>query len=188
MLTEVKQSEERRNSFLLVALIVSYVIAVVVLITHRTAPFIGSETDGVYYMLEARGLFTKAFVPPTYGGGVGMPIAIAAFNYLFSDTFRSAQIVSALAGLVYLVASVRVVTKLSTSSVELATGLLLLVSPILLVNSTTSLSDLLGACLPMVGLWLLLDDGKSRWPIALLSGLAFGAAYTVRSINAAFLP
>ncbi len=181
--------ESRRNAVLLLALIASYVIAVAVLISLRTAPFIGSETDGVYYMLAARALFTKAFAPPTYGGGVGMPIAIAAVNHIFADTFRSAQIVSAFAGLLYLVSAVQVLHKLYSFAVGFTTGLLLLVSRIFLLNSTTSLTDVLGACLPLAGLWLLLSHWKRpRWPFSLFAGVLFGAAYTVRSINFVFLP
>jgi 4-amino-4-deoxy-L-arabinose transferase-like glycosyltransferase len=186
---EVNHTEDRRNAVLLLALIASYVIAVAVLISFRTAPFIGNETDGVYYMLAARALFTKAFAPPTFGGGVGMPIAIASINHVFPDTFRSAQIVSAFAGLLFLLSAARVLTKLYSSAVGLTTGLLLFVSPIFLVNSTTSLTDVLGACLPLAGLWMLLSDRKwPRWSPSLIAGLLFGAAYTVRSINFVFLP
>lgn len=186
---ELSHTETQRNAALLFALLASYVIAVAVLISFRTAPFIGFETDGVYYMLAARALFTKAFVPPAFGGGVGMPMAIAAVNYVFSDTFRSAQIVSALAGLLYLVSAVQILTRLYSFTVGLATGLLLLVSRIFLLNSTTSLTDVLGACLPLAGLWLLLSHGKwPRWCVSLIAGVLFGAAYTVRSVNFVFLP
>src|SRR6266404_205661 len=186
---EVNHTEGQRNVVLLFALVASYVIGVAVLISFRTAPFIGSETDGVYYMLAARALFTKAFAPPTFGGGVGMPLAIAAINRVVSDTFRAAQIVSAFAGLLYLVSAARILTKLCSAAVGLTTGLLLLVSPIFLVNSTTSLTDVLGACLPLAGLWMLLSDRKwPRWSPSLIAGLLFGAAYTVRSINFVFLP
>src|SRR5882672_241359 len=168
---EVNHTEHQRSAALLLALIATYAIAVAVLISLRTAPFIGNETDGVYYMLAARALFTKAFTPPTFGGGVGMPIAIAAVNHIFADTFRSAQIVSAFAGLIYLVSATRVLTKLFSSAVGLTTGLLLLVSPIFLVNSTTSLTDVLSACLPLAGLWILLSDRKwPRWSPSLAAG------------------
>ena len=166
-----------------------YIVAIAVLMYLRTAPFIGSETDGVYYMMAARNLFTKAFVPSTFGGGVGMPLAIATMNAIVPDTFRSAQLVSAIAGLVYLVASVRILSKLFTSAVAIATGALLFVSPIFLFYSTTSLTDVLGASLPLAGLWLLLSETKlPRWLSLFLAALLFGAAYTVRPINFVFFP
>jgi len=160
-----------------------------VLISLRTAPFIGSETDGVYYMMAARNLFTKSFLPSTFGAGIGMPLAIAAMNSVVPDTFRSAQLVSALAGLVYLVASVRVLSKIFTPGIGRATGVLLFVSPIFLFYSTTSLTDVLGASLPLAGLWLLLSETSlPDWRRMLLAGLLFGAAYAVRPINFVFFP
>ena len=170
-------------------LIAVYVIAVVVLAQFRTAPFIGSETDGVYYMIAARNLFTKAFIPPTFGGGIGMPLAIAAVNMIIPDTFRSAQIVSILAGLIYLISVARVLNRFTSTTVGIATVCLLLVSPIFLLNSTTSLTDVLGASLPLAGMSVLLSDRQwPRWSTSLIAGLLFGAAYSVRSINFVFVP
>src|SRR5262245_17865371 len=139
---------EKRTAILFSALILTHVILLGLLISWRTAPFIGSETDGVYYMIGARALFTPTFIPATFGGGIGMPLAIATVNLIISDTFRSAQFVSAIAGLVYLICAIRIFTRIVSPSVGVMTGALLLVSPILLVNSTSSLTDVLGACLP----------------------------------------
>lgn len=186
---QVTTLANRTNQLLFGALILAYVISVAIVIGVRTAPFIGSETDGVYYMLAARSLFTKAFRPPTYGGGVGMPLAIAGVNWIISDTFKAAQLVSALGGLLYLVAAVKIVTKLLSPTLGLLTGLLLLVSPIFLLNCTVSLTDILGASLPLLGLWLLLISSKwSQWPLIVFPAVVFGAAYTVRSINVVFFP
>ena len=179
----------RQNTLWLALLIAIYVIAVAVLAGFRTAPFVGSETDGVYYMIAARKLFTKEFIPPTFGGGIGMPLAIAAVNKIIPDTFRSAQIVSMLAGLIYLISVARVLTRLTSTTVGISTGCLLLVSPIFLLNSTTSLTDVLGACLPLAAMSVLLSDRQwPRWSISLIAGLLFGAAYAVRSINLVFVP
>lgn len=180
---------EKRSAILFGVLVATYLVAVAVVIAMRTAPFIGSETDGVYYMIAARSLFTNAFIPPTYGGGIGMPLAIAAANLFVADTFRSAQLVSALAGLIYLVAAVRVGARLFSDPVGLAAGALLLVSPILLVNSTSSLTDVLSACLPLAGLWLLLPQETGRsWFKTFFGGMLFGAAFSVRSVNFVFFP
>jgi hypothetical protein len=180
---------ENSRAVLFPALILTHVILLVVLISLRTAPFIGSETDGVYYMISARALFTQAFIPATFGGGIGMPLAIAAVNLIISDTFRSAQFVSAVAGLVYLIAAVRIFTKIVSPAVGMITGALLLASPILLLNSTSSLTDVLGASLPAMAIWILLRDNSSnRWSLVLAGGFLLGVAYAVRSINLVFFP
>jgi Dolichyl-phosphate-mannose-protein mannosyltransferase len=185
----VNYVSEKQRAMLLPALVATYVLVLAVLISLRTAPFIGFETDGVYYMMSARSLFTKAFVPSTFGGGIGMPLAIATANAIISDTFRSAQFVSAVAGLIYLIAAARIITRVYSPTVGIITGALLLVSPILLVNSTSSLTDVLGACLPLAGLALLLSNQSSpRWFVSLLTGVLFGAAYSVRPINFVFFP
>src|SRR5215510_8924738 len=179
----------KRTAILLSALMMTHVILLGLLISLRTAPFIGSETDGVYYMISARSLFTRTFIPATFGGGVGMPLAIAAMNLIISDTFRSAQFVSALAGLIYLICAVKIFTRIVSPSVGVMTGALLLVSPIFLVNSTSALTDVLGACLPLAGTWLLLEDFKlPRSLVVLAGGILFGAAYAVRSISVVFFP
>jgi hypothetical protein len=93
------------------------------------------------------------------------------------------------AGLLYLITAVRIFTRIISPGVGIMTGALLLVSPILLINSTSSLTDVSGACLPLVGTWLLLEDFKfPRWLVALFVGVLFGAAYAVRSINVVFFP
>jgi len=179
----------KNSGWIFPALVLTYVASIAVLIALRTAPFIGFETDGVYYMMEARNLFTKAFLPSTFGAGIGMPLAIAAMNVIVPDTFRSAQLVSALAGLVFLVASVRVLSKIFTPAIALVTGALLFVSPIFLFYSTTSLTDVLGASLPLAGLWLLLSETPlPSWRKLFLASLLFGAAYAVRPVNFVFFP
>jgi len=179
----------RKSSIVLWTLSVAYIGIAAVLMWMRTAPFIGLETDGVFYMMAARKLFTAAFTPPTYGGGIGMPLAIAAVNMIVTDTFRSAQLVSAVAGLLYLIAAIRVCSKLFSPVIGLATGALLLVSPVLLANSSSSLTDVLAASLPLAGLWLLLSRTDSSKALSFFAaGFLFGCAYAVRSINFVFLP
>ena len=59
-ISEVNHTEDQPGAALLLDLTATYVIGVAVLISFRTAPFIGNETIVVYYMLAARALFTKA--------------------------------------------------------------------------------------------------------------------------------
>jgi hypothetical protein len=180
---------KNRTLLLPAGLAVVYVAGLALVISLRSAPVIGLETDGVYYMIAARALFTKDFVPSTFGGGIGMPLSIAAVNLIVSDTFRSAQFVSALAGLIFLIAAVRIFTGVYSLGLGMITGALLLVSPVLVLNSATSLTDVLGACLPLAALWLLFAEKRSsRWWGALGGGILLGAAYAVRSVNVLFFP
>lgn len=167
-------------------LLLLYAIAITILFQLRTVPFTGYETDGVYYMIGARTLLTPEFRPPSYGGGIGMPIAIRLFDSLVHDTFTAAKIVSAIAGLLYMLASLKVITELFAPATGLMGGLLLLVNPIVLIYSTTSLADMLGAAWPMVALWALLDEQR-RWRV-FLAGLCLGLAWTTRYINVVYWP
>ena len=117
----------------------------------RTVPFTGYETDGVYYMISSRLLFTEQFRPPTFGGGIGMPLLIRLVNTIVPDTFTAAKLVSMAAGLAFLVGAIQIVSRLFGSGTALVTGLLLLVNPLVLIYSTTSLSDMLAAA------WLMLE-------------------------------
>lgn len=169
-----------------VVLLMLYAVAMAVLFQIRTVPLTGYETDGVYYMIGSRTLFTEEFRPPSYGGGIGMPVAIRAVNTLVPDTFAAAKIVSAAAGFLYLMASLRVAAHLLGPSTALVTAALLFLNPWVLTYSSTSLSDMLGAALPMLAIWALLYWDR-RW-LVFLSGLCLGLGWTTRPINMVFWP
>jgi len=175
----------QRGATVLAAL--AFVLTVGWLVVYiRTVPFTGYETDGVYYMISSRLLFTEQFRPPTFGGGIGMPLLIRLVNAFVPNTFAAAKMVSMAAGLVFLVASIRVVGRLFGTGTGLVTGLLLLVNPFLLIYSTTSLSDMLAAAWLMLALWCLLKADRRMF--LFLAALGLGFAWSTRSVYLVFWP
>jgi 4-amino-4-deoxy-L-arabinose transferase-like glycosyltransferase len=167
-------------------LLLLYIPIVFFLFLSHTVPFTGYETDGVYYMINANNFFTDKFMPTTFGGGIGMPLAIYLFDNIVHDTFTSAKIVSAIACLLFLIASLRVITKLYSPTTGFWALILLLVNPTVLIYSTTPLSDMLAASLVMIALWVLLAEKKQRG--FLIVGICLGFAWMVRPINIVFWP
>ncbi len=152
----------------------------------RTVPFTGYETDGVYYMITSRLLFTDQFRPPTFGGGIGMPLLTRFVSIIVPDTFMAAKVVSLTAGLAFLIASTQVASRFWGAKIGLVTGLLLLTNPLVVIYSTTSLSDMLAAAWLMLGLWSLLD-AERRWRL-FLGAVCLGFAWTTRSVYFVFWP
>jgi hypothetical protein len=163
-----------------------YILLMSILFLSRTVPFTGYETDGVFYMINANTLFTDKFTPTTYGGGIGMPLAIYLFDKVANDTFTAAKIVSAIAGFVYLVASLRVIATLFSPAIGFWAMILLFANPTVLIYSTTSLTDMLGAALPIAALWFLTDE-RRQWKL-FAAGICLGFAWTVRSVNIVYWP
>ena len=171
---------------LYLVLLSAYFIVVLILLSYRTVPFTGYETDGVFYMIQADTLFTDKFVPPTYGGGIGMPVSIHFVKYCVDDTFLAAKIVSAVAGFLYLAASLGIMTRLCTPLTGFWGTLLLLVNPTVLIYSTTSLSDMLAASLVLNAVWVLLDARNAQR--FFIAGIFLGLGWTARSVNVVFFP
>ncbi len=174
------------NSWIEACILVSYVLIMAGLWSAREVPYTGYETDGVYYMIRARSLFTPEFAPPSYGGGMGMVLSIRAANLVLADTFSAAKLVSISSGFVMLLASMRVARRLRPGHFAAIVGLFVLLNPLLIAWSTTSLSDALGAALPMVALWALLEPDR-RWRI-FVAGFCLGLAWTTRYLNIVFWP
>lgn len=115
-----------------------------------------------------------------------MPFLIRMVDAITPDTFTAAKLVSMLAGLLFLAASMRVVKPLFGDATSLITGLLLLLNPLVLIYSTTSLSDMLAAAWLMAALWCLLRADK---PVILFLGaVSLGFAWSTRSIYIVFWP
>ncbi len=163
-----------------------YAVVMALLFHARTVPMTGYETDGVYYMIQSRALLSQDFTPSTYGGGVGMPLATRLVSQLVPDTFDAAKLVSVMASFLFLLASARIAAKLFDASAAEFSLILLALNPLVLVYSTTSLSDALGAALPLLGFWCLLDNSRP-WRL-FVGGLCLGMGWTTRYLNLVFFP
>ncbi len=161
-----------------------YILAAAVLVVLREVPFTGYENDGVYYMLAAKPATVLEIPPPIYGAGMGMPLAIWMAGKIIPDPFLAAKLISVLAGFLFLVSSMKAVQEIFSPFEGALTGLFLVLNPWFLIHSTTSLSDMLGAALPVAALCILLRHASGR--SIFFASIILGLSWSVRSVNLVF--
>lgn len=165
--------------------IIFLAISLPVFFAHEI-PYTGYESDGIGYMQMSRSLGRTPFWISPYGGGIGMPLAIKLAHFIFPDIFFAAKAVSLVSGVLFVLLSVSVMGRTFDPVTGILTGILLSVNPSILLYSSVSLSDMLGAVLPLLSLRLLLGEKRAR--DTFLSGLFLGLAWTTRPVTICFFP
>ncbi|MFH1876753.1 MAG: hypothetical protein ABH865_07660 [Candidatus Omnitrophota bacterium] len=173
----------------LFSLLFFYSAAMAFMTGFRSVPLVGHETDGVYYMVFSRALFTDHF--PAYaafrlGGGIGGMLTIRLFDTVLHNTFAAAKLVSMMAGFFYLLASWKVIARLYRPSLGLMTGWLLFVNPTVFIYSSMTLFDMLAAAFLMTAIWILVT--RTSFLKIFFAGLCLGFAFAVKTIFIVFWP
>jgi hypothetical protein len=171
----------RARHLQLALFIVLYLLVWLVFNQWHSVPFASIETDGFEQLAQAQTVFTRQFErnvihPEGYALGIWL---VARF---FHDWFLSAKVVSGISGLVFLLAVLKLAQTVFDSKVAFLTALIVLANFFFVAYTNLVQSDMLGAALGQLGIYLLVTSTPNRMGRAFASGLVFGIAGYVRIV------